>query len=74
MEAKRVDVAGVFKAYDRCSSDLRVLVVDVRANKEYKKKHLCLSYNIRLSTNGRVLAVSPVCLLCERWQRFATNH
>jgi hypothetical protein len=58
MEAKKVDVHAVFRAYTACPADPKVLILDVRPNKDFKKKHACLAYNIRLSSNGKVLAVS----------------
>jgi hypothetical protein len=58
MELKRSDAHGVFRAFTACPADAKVLIVDLRSNKEFKKKHVCLAYNIRLSANGKVLAVS----------------
>jgi hypothetical protein len=67
MDAKKVDAHAVFRAFTACPDDPKTLILDVRANKDFKKKHVCLSYNVRLSTNGRVLAVSMCITRIYRW-------
>lgn len=56
MEAKSVDVHGIFKVFTACPDDIRTLLLDVRPNKDFKKLHVNQAYNVRVSTNGRVLA------------------
>ena len=65
MEAKSCDVHVVFRSgYAVCGTDPRALLLDVRSNKEWRKGHLSGSFNIRLSTNGRVLAVRGWPIAC----------
>jgi dual specificity MAP kinase phosphatase len=56
METKSVDADRIFKVFTACPDDITTLLLDVRPNKEFKKKHINQAFNVRLSTNGRVLA------------------
>ncbi len=59
MEAKTLpDASAIFRCFAACPHDPKTLLLDVRPHKQFEKLHLALSYNIRLSANGRVLLVS----------------
>jgi hypothetical protein len=47
----------VFRTYCIAGDDRKPLVLDLRPNKEFKKGHLQLAFNVVLSKNGRILAV-----------------
>ncbi len=55
--AKGIDASAIFRAvYTACPNDPTTLLLDVRPNKEYKKRHINQAFNVRLSSNGQVLA------------------
>jgi len=56
VEAKSIDVDGVFKVFTACPNDPKTLLLDVRDHKDFKRKHINQAYCIRLSKNGKVLA------------------
>ncbi len=59
MEAKAVDVDTIFRYFTACPEDLPTLLLDLRPNKDFKKRHVNQAYNVRLSANGKALLVSP---------------
>lgn len=56
MEPKRVESEAVLRKYTRLPKDRKCLILDVRPQKEFKRRHLLLSYCIRLTSNGKALA------------------
>lgn len=59
MEVKTLsDASAIFRCFATCPHDPKTLLLDVRPHKQFEKLHVALSYNIRLSANGRVLLVS----------------
>lgn len=52
---QRASIDDVFKKYTRLSKDRRCFIIDVRQYKDWKRRHLLLSYCIRLSSNGKAL-------------------
>lgn len=58
MEARSCDADHVFRVYTACPQDIATILLDVRAQKEFKQLHLFNAFCVRLSSNGKVLAVS----------------
>ena len=58
MEVKSIDVSGVFRTFTACATDLKTFLLDVRPHKQFHRSHVALSYNIRLSAEGKALLVS----------------
>lgn len=59
MEVKSLpDASPIFRCFSACQNDPKTLLLDVRPQKQFHKLHIALSYNIRLSANGRALLVS----------------
>lgn len=73
LEVRSIDADSVFRVFTRTEKDATRLILDVRDNKEFKKQHILLAYNIRLSAGGNNLADcskntykikwGPVCVL-----------
>lgn len=55
MEVQRASIEDVFKKYTRLSRERKCFVLDVRPYKDWKRRHLLLSYCVRLSSNGKAL-------------------
>lgn len=55
MEVQKASLDDVFKKYTRLSKERQCFVVDVRPYKDWKRRHLLLSYCVRLSSNGKAL-------------------
>eukprot|EP00892_Ulva_mutabilis_P000251 jgi/Ulvmu1/10226/UM060_0026.1 len=55
MEVQKASIEDVFRKYTRLSKDRVCFVIDVRPYKDWKRRHLLLSYCVRLSSNGRAL-------------------
>lgn len=45
----------IFRTFTRCGEDPLTLLVDLRPAKEFLKRHIALSYCIRLTSNGQAL-------------------
>jgi predicted sulfurtransferase len=56
MEVKAVDACAIFRAFTAVGKDPKTLILDVRAQKDYKKGHINQAFNPRLATNGKFLA------------------
>ena len=59
MEAKAVGPDALFRKFTACPADPRVLLLDVRPAKDFRKHHVAEAYNIRLAANGKALLVRP---------------
>lgn len=57
LEVKSVHPDDVFRCFTACRDDPRTLILDVRPNKAFVKKHVQGAYSIRLSSDGKVLLV-----------------
>lgn len=55
MDVQKASIEDVFKKYTRLSRERKCFVIDVRPYKDWKRRHLLLSYCIRLSANGKAL-------------------
>lgn len=55
MEVQKCSIEDVFKTYTRLSKDRQCFVIDVRPYKDWKRRHLLLSFCVRLSSNGKAL-------------------
>ncbi|KAG2482605.1 hypothetical protein HYH03_018489 [Edaphochlamys debaryana] len=55
-EAKSCDVDQVFRIFTALPQDIATILIDVRPQKEFKLNHIAGAFNVRLSTNGQVLA------------------
>ena len=67
MEPKRIDNEGIFRKYTRLKQDRCCLIIDVRPQKEFKRRHLLLSYCIRLTSDGKALADYSKNLYDSKW-------
>jgi hypothetical protein len=47
----------LFRVFTACPGDPHTLILDVRPKNEYAKKHILLSYCVRVSANGKALLV-----------------
>ena len=55
MEAHKVSLDVIFAKYTRLPKDRRCFLLDVRPEKQFKRRHLFLSYCIRLAKTGNAL-------------------
>ncbi|KIZ07690.1 MAP kinase phosphatase 5 [Monoraphidium neglectum] len=53
--AKAVDAGALFRVFTACPNDPRVLILDVRPLKQFKRGHVLHSFCVRLSADGRAL-------------------
>eukprot|EP00877_Chromochloris_zofingiensis_P008595 jgi/Chrzof1/398/Cz01g14120.t1 len=56
MDPKTADAETLFRTFTACPNDPKTLLLDVRPNKDFKRRHINQAFNVRLSSNGRVLA------------------
>ena len=64
-EARSCDADHIFRAFSACPQDIQTILLDVRPNKEFKALHIQSAFNVRLSSNEKVLAVSAAALRIE---------
>ena len=57
MDVASATAETILRVFTACTGDTRNLLLDVRPNKDFKKKHVLLAYNIRLAANGKTLLV-----------------
>ena len=57
MEVATATAETILRVFAACPADTRTLLLDVRPNKDFKKKHVLLAYSIRLAANGKTLLV-----------------
>eukprot|EP00884_Botryococcus_braunii_P013251 jgi/Botrbrau1/21927/Bobra.0249s0051.1 len=50
-----IGAENIFRTFTACPGDPHTLILDVRPLKDYSKKHILQSYNVRLSANGKAL-------------------
>ncbi|KAL6767969.1 hypothetical protein ACKKBF_B37295 [Auxenochlorella protothecoides x Auxenochlorella symbiontica] len=55
MEVRSCAHDAIFRTFTRCGEDPLTLLVDLRPAKEFLKRHIALSYCIRLTSNGQAL-------------------
>ena len=55
MEIATATAEDLLRAFTACEGDTLTLILDVRPLKDFKRKHVMLSYSIRLPANGRTL-------------------
>ena len=60
MDVKVITPDGFFRVFTACQEDPKTLILDVRGNKDYARKHVMQAYNIRLAASGAALLVCPV--------------
>jgi hypothetical protein len=73
MDPKRLSVEAVFRKYTRVGSDRKCLIVDVRPQKEFKRRHLLLSYCVRLTSNGKALVDYSKNLYDLKWSQVCVS-
>ena len=64
MDVKVITPDGFFRVFTACAGDPKTLILDVRGNKDYGRKHVMQAYNIRLAANGQALLVRTLCSTC----------
>lgn len=57
MDARSCDADDIFRIYTACPQDIATILLDVREHKHFKQLHLFNAFCVRVSTNGKVLAV-----------------
>ena len=65
MEVATATAETILRVFTACPADTRTLLLDVRPNKDFKKKHVLLAYSIRLAANGKTLLVRIECQHCK---------
>ena len=65
MDVKVITPDGFFRVFTACAGDPKTLILDVRSNKDYGRKHVMQAYNIRLAANGQALLVRTLCSMCR---------
>ena len=65
MDVKVITPDGFFRVFTACAGDPKTLMLDVRSNKDYARKHVLQAYNIRLAANGQALLVRFCAMLAQ---------
>jgi hypothetical protein len=69
MEAHKIPLDAVFAKYTRLAKDKPCLILDVRSEKHFKRRHLLLSYCIRLASTSSALLDYSKNSYDLRWQQ-----
>jgi hypothetical protein len=57
MDVKSLTPDMLFRVYTQCPEDPVTMVLDVRQQKDFSKRHILQAYCVRLSANGKALLV-----------------
>lgn len=74
MDVQKASIEDVFKKYTRLSRERKCFVIDVRPYKDWKRRHLLLSYCIRLSANGKALVDYSKNRYDQKWSQVCIRH
>lgn len=60
MEIRSAAAVDVFQIVTALERDTKTYLLDIRPQKDFKKKHILQAYSIRLAANGKALLVSSI--------------